>query len=301
MDTKINNGGEQQPVDEMQRYASEGGSQNDFISRNEAIKSFPNLSNSPIFEYSNITEYDLDLYKKAINGKGLSKEEIEKSHLYQRLSKLSESKLRAFEENHTVKEIKAMEKEIGEAYLRKLMDKYPDARALEGEAIAITVIGAPASGKSSSIKKILAEKGISENRIITLDSDDIKELIPGYDKGIGANAVHDLSSKIKNNILDWLTKNNYNVILPIVGANNHSLQEDYEKRFNDAKYKENILVLKNVRQDICLARNFKRMMETGRFVPTHVVENGEKAKRNFKEAQERGDYTGWSETIEFAD
>lgn len=90
---------------------------------------------------------------------------------------------------------------------------------------AIIVIGAPASGKSTSIVNPISHQ--LNARII--DSDEVKKLLPEYNNGIGAGIVHKESSDIiliemiLPKFYEGGENNGDNIIIPIVGKSSKNV------------------------------------------------------------------------------
>lgn len=139
------------------------------------------------------------------------------------------------------------------------------------------VIGLPAAGKSSVLANPLS--AYFKSRIV--DSDIIKEKIPEFNNGLGANNVHEESKLINKRIMKSAFENGENIVLPIIGA-------DYNKVM------EIICDFKNLNYDIflhlnelpmykALGRAIKRYVETGRYVPFEIIyEYGNKPTQVFE-------------------
>ena len=82
------------------------------------------------------------------------------------------------------------------------------------------VMGPTASGKSTFVNKEKERLGA-----IVADSDDIKALLPEFQKGINANGVHAESSIINYQIMKIASKNGDNIIYPTTGRFSDKLQK----------------------------------------------------------------------------
>ena len=81
------------------------------------------------------------------------------------------------------------------------------------------IMGLPGSGKSE-LEKVIGKR----ERAITIDSDNFKEKLKGFDGGLGAAAVHEESSRLANVMQKGATKaGGANMILPLVGKTPSSL------------------------------------------------------------------------------
>ena len=136
---------------------------------------------------------------------------------------------------------------------------------------AVIVIGPPAAGKST-VSNPIAE----HLRAALVDADDVKEMIPEYNKGLGNQAVHEESSALANDEAFYqLLTTGSNLVIPKIGA-------------SSARTRQLILILKkkgytvdlvNVSAGIdnSLRRNIQRMLTKGRLVPPdYIREVGDK-------------------------
>ena len=139
---------------------------------------------------------------------------------------------------------------------------------VENNRNAFIVIGPSASGKSFFSKEIARE-----NNLAVLDSDDVKELIPEYNGGVGANAVHQETKVIVDNILEGFINEGKDMLLPRVGGakNFNGLKNTLEK-LKENNYNVN-LVLVDVDTSNSLERMLRRFAETGRLIPPSYLES----------------------------
>ncbi len=138
---------------------------------------------------------------------------------------------------------------------------------LKYESKAIIMIGPPGTGKSTFAEDIAARKGYA-----IVDNDDAKKIMPEFDNGKGANAVHKFSKYTSAEIQKQFIEENANIIIPKVGG----------KTFR--RKQPNISSLKNTIQDLqskgykvdivypdaninqAIVRAITRFGETGRFI-----------------------------------
>ena len=133
-----------------------------------------------------------------------------------------------------------------------------------GEKIATIVIGPPAAGKSA-ISNPLAIK----TRATIVDSDEAKKLLPEFEGGLGANAVHHESKVISNKVLDYAVERGDNLVLPRVGANPDSIRM-LSRGLKNNGYRVN-LVLTEIDPDLALIRMNDRFIRKGRLInPTYA-------------------------------
>ena len=145
------------------------------------------------------------------------------------------------------------------------------------EKKAVIILGPPASGKSSIANPIARKIGAA-----IVDPDDAKKVIPEFGDGIGANAVHEESTELAGRVLQHLTNNGDNVVLPKVG----SIAESIRNTIKELKEKgyEVDLVDMSVKYKISRDRMFLRFIDTGRLIdPDYVRSVGEKPGKVFDE------------------
>lgn len=129
---------------------------------------------------------------------------------------------------------------------------------------AVILIGPPAAGKSS-VGEPLARK--MSARII--DSDDVKKLIPEYEGGIGAKAVHEESYVLTNGFMRASMKRGENMVIPKVGNDPEQIGKMIDK-LSGAGYKVNVVHTK-VDPKEAYRRNVQRYLDQGRIVPPSLV------------------------------
>lgn len=158
------------------------------------------------------------------------------------------------------------------------------------------VIGPPAAGKSSAIVKPVAQ----ENGSLVIDSDMAKEMLPEFQKGIGAGAVHKESDHIiLEQVLPRAVENGDNIVLPLVGKNTKKIKELKDELIQQG-YSVH-LHLNELSPDKAAQRAVTRYMETGRFVdPKYVMEIGWSPSKTYdilKSEGGFGSYAKWSNDV----
>ena len=145
------------------------------------------------------------------------------------------------------------------------------------------VLGAPAAGKSSVIVDKVSKKYGSQ----VVDSDEIKQLIPEFNGGIGANLVHEESSDIVLNTMvipeykRGGINNGNNIVIPIVGSNPRTAKA-YLNLLKNAGYTVH-LSLNEVDSKTSLSRSIIRAIETGRFQsPEYLISVGNKPTKTYE-------------------
>lgn len=132
---------------------------------------------------------------------------------------------------------------------------------------AVLILGPPAAGKSNAVANPVVE---SIGGLI-VDSDMAKELLPEFDKGVGAGAVHLESDGIASLVLQKAIEKGDNLVLPRVGKGLGSMQQ-LRDLLVGAGYRVHLI---DLRLDPAKAaqRAVSRFEETGRFVDPDYVFN----------------------------
>ena len=153
---------------------------------------------------------------------------------------------------------------------------------------AVIVTGLPASGKSSSLVNPFSE--LIKGRV--LDNDIIKALLPEFAEGWGADLVHNEAGDINYELLKKTVLSGENLVLPIVGANEDSVQ-DYVNVLKKAGYDVQ-LATNEVPNDEALYRNFMRFFGTGRFIePGFIKDYGNRPYDVFESMLQGGQFSGY--------
>lgn len=141
------------------------------------------------------------------------------------------------------------------------------ANSVKAERKATILLGPPAAGKST-IANPLAR---ARNAMI-IDADEAKKLIPEYDRGIGAAAVHEESSVLADSVFARALGAGDNMVLPKVGAGPASIE-----RLSAILSKNGFtvdLVLVDVPEAVAMQRMIRRFSATGRIIPLDVLKRG---------------------------
>jgi predicted ABC-type ATPase len=147
----------------------------------------------------------------------------------------------------------------------------PDVPVLKNREATI-ILGPPASGKST-----IANRIGRKTQSMIIDADDVKKVLPEYQNGTGANAVHTESKIISNALRAVATDEGWNVIVPIVGHTSKKVTKQI-KEFKDKGYKVNLISM-DVTPKNAYNRMFQRFIDTGRLIhPNYVKSIGDKPK-----------------------
>lgn len=272
----------------------------------DADRSLSRLQNSPA--RGMLGNEQIQAYKRALNGENLS-DEFLKNDKFARVLDEEVSKRPLLitpeqEDDPSLIDPKMLSEFEGTA--RKFINQNLDG--VERGRKAVIVLGRPSSGKSSGAVNLYTNK--RGGGFFELDNDEIKKLLPGYDDGMGANAVHNASSLIsKKMVLPELADNGYNIVLPIVGKKESSVMSYVDELANRGY--EIAMVNTSLPVEKCRTRNRTRAYETGRNVAdAYLVSVGEKPdlvynsiKEKIKNGTERriGSYAEVSTDVPFGE
>lgn len=157
------------------------------------------------------------------------------------------------------------------------------------ERKAVILIGPPAAGKSTIAEKMIAPQ--LGARI--LDADEVKKLIPEYNGGIGAGAVHEESSRIAKDHLAITVRRGDNIVLPKVGDNPTKMENEIRK-LQAAGYSVD-LVLMDVDPNEAFARMIGRFISTGRLVvPDIAIAAGRRPPITYRQLRDKGVADGYA-------
>jgi predicted kinase len=147
---------------------------------------------------------------------------------------------------------------------------------------ATILIGPPASGKSS-----IANPMAQRLRASIIDADEAKKLIPEYDRGVGANAVHEESSDIAASAFDEAVINGENLVLPKVGGKPASIERTITT-LKSAGYRVDLVEV-SAEPAIVIDRMIGRFQATGRFIPPQIMIDGiEGPPRTYQILKDKG-------------
>ncbi|HHW41250.1 MAG TPA: hypothetical protein GXX19_08900 [Syntrophomonadaceae bacterium] len=153
-----------------------------------------------------------------------------------------------------------------QALRQRIADELYGNGAAKKEGKVFLIMGLPASGKSSLADPIAEREGA-----LVIDSDKVKEILPEYEGGKYAGAVHKESGDIVENfIMPRALENKDNIVLPVVGKDLKKMRERIDL-FKAAGYKVH-LVFTDLPVEKAVERAIARWKSTGRFVdPAYIV------------------------------
>ena len=132
---------------------------------------------------------------------------------------------------------------------------------------AVILLGAPSAGKSS-----IANPFARELKAAIIDGDEAKKLIPEFQGGLGAGAVHDESMTLANLLLARATQAGDNLIIPKVGGSPKGIKAVID-RLRAAGYQIDVHLV-DVAPDEAWRRMIGRFQKTGRLIPPKVLKDG---------------------------
>jgi predicted kinase len=165
---------------------------------------------------------------------------------------------------------------------------YPGPAKASPEKTAVFVIGPPAAGKSS-ISNPIARK---YNATI-IDPDEAKKMLPEYQGGVGANAVHRESVSLAEMMQELAIAEGDNLVIPQVGHNADKMRAKI-KRLQEAGYKVQLLDVAVPAEEAAI-RMFRRFGATGRILPVEKLNMvGNRPSKTYDLLREEGAADGYT-------
>ena len=129
---------------------------------------------------------------------------------------------------------------------------------------ATIMLGPPASGKS-----YFANKVAQARKAAIVDSDEAKKVLPEYDGGIGANAVHAESTLVAELVMREVIAAGDNVVIPRTGRTVAEIETTINL-MKDAGYEVDIILMQ-VSADTVYRRMISRFIKEGRLIPPDYI------------------------------
>lgn len=159
---------------------------------------------------------------------------------------------------------------------------------VKNEKKASIVLGLPASGKSSTLVNPLSEYYKAK----VIDADIVKQLIPEYGGGAGADLVHPESKAINIDYLVETIEKGENLVLPIIGSSTETVTR-YMTLLTEAGY-ELKLFFNDVPKEEATLRNLMRYLETGRLSAQEAIdEAGDLPSQVFEQLKKGDNVSGY--------
>ena len=164
----------------------------------------------------------------------------------------------------------------------------PPANPVKNDRKAAIILGPPAAGKSTFANPIARKMNAA-----ILDADEAKKVLPEYQGGIGANAVHEESSRIGNIIEDIATAEGTNIVIPKVGGSEGSIRKLIQ-RLKDKGYEVDLVDMQ-VSYSNARMRMYRRFVGTGRLIPPEYVKSvGDKPSQTYDILKKEGAADGYT-------
>jgi predicted kinase len=128
---------------------------------------------------------------------------------------------------------------------------------------AILVTGPAAAGKSAVANPIARQYNAA-----IVDPDEAKKMLPGFDDGMGANAVHAQSKAMTEQLTEELMRDRYNMVIPTVGSSPDKVLAKADQ-LRAAGYDVQLLNMDVAAEDAG-QRMLLRSAGTGRHIPLDV-------------------------------
>ena len=158
-----------------------------------------------------------------------------------------------------------------------IRDRYEDAKRLgyedDGKVYpgqieqgrrATIMLGPPASGKSYFANKVAQARSAA-----IIDSDEAKKVLPEFQGGIGANAVHAESTTLAELVMRQATTNGDNIVIPRTGRTTAEIQTTIDG-LRTMGYEVDIILMQ-VSGDTAYRRMIGRFIGTGRLIPPDYI------------------------------
>ena len=153
---------------------------------------------------------------------------------------------------------------------------------------AVIVLGPPASGKSTIANPIARKFDAA-----IIDPDEAKKLLPEYQGGVGANAVHSESKAIIELVQEIAMEQGDNIVIPTVGQDLGKLRTQI-KTLKDRGYEVDVVDVVVPAADARI-RMYGRFANTGRIIPAkYLDEVGDNPSKNYDILREEGIADGYT-------
>lgn len=158
----------------------------------------------------------------------------------------------------------------------------PPPNPVKQDKELIIIVGPPAAGKSTLANPIARTKGA-----MIIDADEAKRLIPGYDKGVGANVVHEESSQINKLVFRASIETGNNIVVPIVGGKAEKIVSGYIGPAKELGYRITLVDMM-VDPEVALQRMYSRFINSDRLIPPEVAKVGTDPTKAFDQLVKEG-------------
>jgi len=129
---------------------------------------------------------------------------------------------------------------------------------------ATIMLGPPASGKSYFANKVAQARNAA-----MVDSDEAKKVLPEFEGGIGANAVHAESTLLAELVMREVITAGDNVVIPRTGRTAAEIETTINL-MKEAGYEVDVILMQ-VSGDTAYRRMIGRFIDTGRLIPPDYI------------------------------
>jgi hypothetical protein len=159
---------------------------------------------------------------------------------------------------------------------------FSTAGPVKRERKATVMLGPPAAGKST-----FAEKFATVRYAAIVDPDEAKKVIPEFNRGIGANAVHEESALMANEVMAQLIADGANLVIPKVGHNDKGIRK-LILMLKENGYAVDLVNI-NVTYENAFRRMVNRFLKTGRLInPEYVAAVGDNPSATYRTLRQQG-------------
>ena len=153
---------------------------------------------------------------------------------------------------------------------------------------AVVILGPPAAGKSTIANPIARRYGAA-----IIDPDEAKKILPEFNDGVGASAVHEESGYLAEIVMAKALEDGVNMVIPKVGGKPDSIRRIIQKLKNNGY--EVDLVGMDVNFTNARNRMFMRFANTGRYIPHEYIKSiGDGPMQTYRTLKEEGVADGYT-------
>ena len=164
----------------------------------------------------------------------------------------------------------------------------PQGQYINQNKRAAIVLGPPAAGKSTIANPIARKMNAA-----IIDSDEAKKMLPEYEGGIGANAVHEESSDLAERVLNLALEFGDNVVIPKVGGSPGSIERLITK-LKEKGYSVDLVDM-SVTYSNARSRMYMRFVKEGRLInPDYVRQVGDTPGKTYDTLKQQGKADGYT-------
>ena len=164
----------------------------------------------------------------------------------------------------------------------------PQGQYINQDRRAAIVLGPPAAGKSTLANPIARKMNAA-----IIDSDEAKKMLPEYEGGIGANAVHEESSDLAERVLNLALEFGDNVVIPKVGGSPGSIERLITK-LKEKGYSVDLVDM-SVTYSNARSRMYMRFVKEGRLInPDYVRQVGDTPGKTYDTLKQQGKADGYT-------